>query len=141
MITRFKPQINIPYSLHDMIVSNITYKNESIYLEFNHEYANTKDPHSQVEGQIIIENADIDSACVLLLSKLGKYGSFKGMKISLDDFIEKYGECSFEIIDEMYGFNQVEYIGYLHSPKDNDSIQMSLSMYFNGDIVYETEES
>ena len=37
---------------------------------------------------------------------------------------------------------QVEYIGYLRLPKDNelDLIQMSLSMYFNGDIVYETEE-
>jgi hypothetical protein len=42
----------------------------------------------------------------------------------------------------MYGFHQVEYIGYLRLPKDNelDLIQMSLSMYFNGDIVYETEE-
>ena len=32
-------------------------------------------------------------------------------------------------------------IGYLHLPKDNDAIQMSLFMYFNGDIVYETEET
>ena len=61
-------------------------------------------------------------------------------KISINDFIEQYDECFFEIIDEMYGFNQVEYIGYLHSPNKYDLIQMSLSMYFNGDIVYETEE-
>ena len=41
---------------------------------------------------------------------------------------------------KMYGFNQVEYIGYLHLPDKEESIQMSLSMYFTGDIVYETEE-
>ena len=40
----------------------------------------------------------------------------------------------------MYGFNQVEYIGYLSFPKKEDLIQMSLSLYFTGDIVYETEE-
>lgn len=64
------------------------------------------------------------------------------VKRCLNDFIKQYGKCCFEIVDEMYGFHQVEYIGYLRLPKDNelDLIQMSLSMYFNGDIVYETEE-
>ena len=61
-------------------------------------------------------------------------------KMSLEDFIDKYDEYSFEIVDEMYGFNQVEYIGYLSFPKKEDLIQMSLSLYFTGDIVYETEE-
>lgn len=140
MITKFKQQINIPYSLHDMVVNNITYKNESVYLKFEHGFVSTEEPYTQVEGKITIENVDMDSACVLLLSKLGKYGSFDGMKISLNDFIKQYNKYYFEIIDEMYGFNQVEYIGYLHLPKDNDLTQMSLSMYFNGSIVYETEE-
>lgn len=140
MITRFKQQINMPYSLHDMVVNNITYKNESVYLKFEHGFVSTEEPYTQVEGKITIENVDMDSTCVLLLSKLGKYGSFDGIKISLNDFIRQYDKYYFEIIDEMYGYNQIEYIGYLYLPKNNDSIQISLSMYFNGDIVYETEE-
>lgn len=84
MITRFKQQITMPYSLHDMVVNNIIYKNESVYLRFEHGFVSTKEPYTQVEGKITIENVDIDSACVLLLSKLGKYGSFDGMKISLN---------------------------------------------------------
>lgn len=60
--------------------------------------------------------------------------------MSLKDFVEKYSEYYFEILDELYGFNQVEYIGYLRSPQNDELIQMSLSMYFTGDIVYETEE-
>lgn len=131
----------MPYSLHDMVVSNMTCKNEAVYLKFEHGFVSTEEPYIQVEGNVTIENVDMDSACVLLLSKLGRYGSFDGMKISLKDFIAQYDKYYFEIIDEMYGFHQVEYIGYLHLPKDNDAIQMSLSMYFNGDIVYETEEA
>ncbi len=140
MTTRFKQLIHTPYSLHDMVVSKIICKKESVCLKFSHGYVSTKEPFTQVDGHIIIENVDTDSACVLLLSQLGKYGDFAGTKMSLHDFIEKYDKCFFEIVDEMYGFNQVEYIGYLHSPKNNGFIQMSLSMYFTGDIVYETEE-
>ena len=139
MITRFQQKINPPYSLHDMVVCGITCKNESIHLEFRHGYVRIKEPCTQVEGKITFENADMESACIFLLSPLGKYGKFEGIKMSLNDFIKQYDEYSFEIIEEMYGFHTVEYIGYFHSPKD-DLIQMSLSIYFDGDIVYETEE-
>lgn len=140
MITRFKAKIDMPYSLHDMVVSKITCHDESVCLEFKHGYMSTKEPYPQVEGHIFIENVDMDCACVLLLSKLGQYGDFTGTKIPLEDFVKKYDAYSFEIINEMYGFNQVEYIGYLHSPKKDNPTQMSLSMYFTGDIVYETKE-
>ena len=140
MITKFKQQINMPYSLHDMIVKNITYQNGSIFFTFEHGFVSTEKPCTRTEGKITIENVDMDSACVLLLSKMGKYGKFDGMKISLNDFIERYDKYYFEIIDEMYGFNQVEYIGYLQLPNDDNSIQMSLSIYFYGSILYETDD-
>ena len=140
MITRFKQQTDLPYSLHDMVVNKITCQNELVRLKFNHGYIKTKEPHPQVNGNITIEKVDKDCACVLLLSNFGQYGVFEGKKMSLEDFIDKYDEYSFEIVDEMYGFNQVEYIGYLSFPKKEDLIQMSLSLYFTGDIVYETEE-
>ena len=140
MITRFKQQTDLPYSLHDMVVNKITCQNELVHLKFNHGYIKTKEPYPQVNGNITIEKVDKDCACVLLLSNFGQYGVFEGKKMSLEDFIDKYDEYSFEIVDEMYGFNQVEYIGYLRLPDKEESIQMSLSMYFTGDIVYETEE-
>ncbi|MBS1380776.1 MAG: hypothetical protein MRZ28_04170 [Oscillospiraceae bacterium] len=140
MITRFKQQTDLPYSLHDMVVNKITCQNELVRLKFNHGYIKTKEPYPQVNGNITIEKVDKDCACVLLLSNFGQYGVFEGKKMSLEDFIDKYDEYSFEIVDEMYGFNQVEYIGYLSFPKKEDLIQMSLSLYFTGDIVYETEE-
>ena len=56
--------------------------------------------------------------------------------MSLKDFLDQYNKYSFEIVDEMYGFNQVEYIGYLRLPDKEESIHISLSMYFKRDIVY-----
>lgn len=140
MITKFKQQISLPYSLHDMVINNITLKNNSVNLEFEHGFTNSKEPYTQVDGKITIENVDINSACILLLSPLGKYGNFNGTKISLNNFIRKYSQYHFEIIDEMYEYNQIEYIGYLYLPQNNDPTQISLSMYYDGNIVYETEE-
>lgn len=92
------------------------------------------------DGKVIIENVDLDSACILFLSELGKYGEFNGKKIYLKEFVKEYDDFYFEILDELYGFNQVEYIGYIRSPKIDELTQMSLSLYFSGDIVYETDE-
>lgn len=140
MITRFKQQLEIPYSLHDMIVNQIIFQNDSVHLQFQNGYISTKEPYPQVNGNITIEEVDEDSVCILLLSDLGKYGDFRGKKMLLKDFLKQYEEYSFEIVDEMYGFHQVEYIGYLYFPEKEGSVQMSLSIYFTGDIVYETEE-
>lgn len=32
MITRFKQQVDVPYSLHDMIVNQIILENDTVYL-------------------------------------------------------------------------------------------------------------
>ena len=98
MITRFKQQTDLPYSLHDMVVNKITCQNELVRLKFNHGYIKTKEPYPQVNGNITIEKVDKDCACVLLLSNFGQYGVFEGKKMSLEDFIDKYDEYSFEIV-------------------------------------------
>ena len=72
MITRFKQQVDIPYSLHDMIVNQIILKNDTVYLRFEHGYIRAKEPYPQVNGSITIEEVDQDSACILLLSDLGR---------------------------------------------------------------------
>lgn len=81
-----------------------------------------------------------DFVSVLLLSKNGKYGKFQGYKLSLDNFLEKFKTYAFEIVDELYGYNMVEYSGFLSTPDCEDFMELSLWIYHFGDIVYETEE-
>lgn len=139
MNTRYKQKIDVPFGLHDMYVNKITIQNNSVHFQFENGYVSMQEPYPQVNGNLTIEKVDFDFACVLLLSKNGQYGAFNGRKMTLEEFLDKYIEFRFEIVDEMYGYNQVEYSGYLSVPKRNDLIQMSLSMYFNGDVIYETD--
>ena len=47
---------------------------------------------------------------------------------------------SFEIVDELYGYNQVLYSGYLSILETEDLVQMDISIYFTGKIIYDTKE-
>ena len=71
---------------------------------------------------------------------MGEYGNFQGEKLELSEFLRKYDYHSFEIVDELYGYNQVLYSGYLLIEGIEDFIEMNLSIYFTGNIIYETVE-
>ena len=81
-----------------------------------------------------------DCTCVMLQSKWGNYGKFNGEKLELEHFIKRYKSYSFEIVDELYGYNQVLYSGYLSILETEDLVQMDISIYFTGKIIYDTKE-
>ena len=140
MITRYKHRSDVPYSLHDMRIEKICFEDGTISFQFANGYVSTKSPYSQVDGSLRNEKVDPDFAVVFLLSDNGYMGEFKGCKMSMDDFLRRYDDFSIEIIDELYGYNSVAYGGYLNLPDRNDLIEIQMSFYHEGDIVFETEE-
>lgn len=138
MKTMYKYKSFLPYSLHDMRINKIKVMQDALYLGFENGYVETKKPYNQIKGNIIIEDVDFDFASVYLLSYDGKYGHFEGEKLELKDFLENYCWNSFEIVDELYGYNQILYSGYLSLMGSEAFIEMQISIYYNGNIVYET---
>lgn len=140
MITKYKYKSDIPYSLHDMIIKKIRCNEDSVKLLFKHGYVSTTQPYPQVKGNITIQGVDQDFSVVWLLSKYGRHGKFKGRKMSLKKFLKKYKKYSFEVVDELYGYNSVQYSGYLSLTGSKVMTEMTLSIYHFGEIVYKTEE-
>lgn len=140
MKTEYKYNPPIPYGLHDMRVKRIALQKEAIKLEFEYGYVKLVEPYAQVDGSITIEGVDFDCANVHVQSKWGEYGNFQGEKLRLSEFLKKYDWSSFEIVDELYGYNQVLYSGYLIVKGAGDLIEMDISIYFTGNIIYETAE-
>lgn len=137
--TRYKYKSMIPYSLHDMSIHKMSVQNDSVIFHFAEGYTKLVEPYSQVKGDIEIQGVDFDFCCVHILSRFGRYGGFRGEKMELLDFISKYQQFSFEVVDELYGYNQVEYSGYLSVPYSDVLREMNISLYFTGDIIYRTE--
>lgn len=131
---------SLPYSLHDMRINEIKTEGNNITLIFENGYTETTKPYRQVNGSIIIKNADYDFCAIHLLSENGNYGNFKGKKLSLKNFLKNFKEYSLEVIDELYGFNQAEYNGFIYLPDKENVIEYSMSFYYTGSLVYITEE-
>lgn len=140
MRTAFKHNPPIPYSLHDMRINELKIINDKILFVFENGYVKLSAPYPHVNGTVTIEGVDFDFVSVQLYNNNGEYGKYQGEKLALTDFLKKYDWTSFEVVDELYGYNQVLYSGYL-SVKGNDNfIGMDISIYFTGNIVYETED-
>lgn len=136
MCKRFKFQPMMPCSLHDMTVNKIECVDSMICFRFVDEWSKQEDI---LEGSIVIEGVDFDYANILLLNKDGEYGKFAGHKLYLKEFIEKYKNFKFEIIDEKYGYNTTQYNGYVYLGTEDDCsevLEMIISIYHFGDIVY-----
>ena len=137
--TRYRYKYDLPYSLHDQIINNVVIYKNTVRLAFYDGYIKNEAPYKRVQGNINIEMVDLDFADVHIMSLYGRMGSYKGKKMSLVDFMNEYSDYSFEVVDELHGYNQVIYEGYL-STEDDKSYEMRISIYHKGDIVYITEE-
>ena len=140
MKAEFKHTPPIPYSLHDMRVSKISISDSSISFAFENGYVRLAKPCKQVGGTLTIEGVDFDFVSVRLLSKNGAYGRFKGEKLTLPVFLQRCDWSYFEIVNVLYGYNKVTYSGFLCVKGQKALIEMDISVYFVGNIVYDTDE-
>lgn len=139
MITLYKYKADVPYSLHDMRICKIESIEKSLKLYFENGYVACTEPYQQVNGTISIEEVDYDFCFAYLLSDNGKFGAFNGKKLALLDFLREYTNFSFEVVDESYGYNSVVYNGYLILLEKEDLIELTLTIYHSGNIIYETD--
>lgn len=136
--TRFKPEPKQPFGLHDCHIDGIDVSEKNIILTVKDTFYAIKG--SDVRGNIVIENIDPDCCEVIIQGKGGKMGGFRGEKLTIQEFTEKYKGFSFEVIDEYYGWRKLQFVGWLWM-QDSYPKDMTLSIsYFKGDIVYNTEE-
>lgn len=138
VVYHFQP--TIPYSLHDMRVNRIEREGDTLRFCFEHGYVELQENNRQVDGDLVIEQVSPFFSDVYFLSENGAYGKFGGEHMELEEFLERYREASLEILDETYGCNTVSYRGYLSLPGKENLIEVLLSLYYTGNLVYEVRD-
>lgn len=134
--------VNLPYSLHDGAVIDFEVVDDRLVMKFQYGYVKTVEPFEQVSGNVEFEKVDWDFSFVYLLEYkdclCGNVGSFTGEKMELKEFINKFGNAKFDIIDETYGHNISKLDGYFI---DKDSIkECRMEIYHLGDMSYIVDE-
>ena len=98
----------------------------------------TTPPYSQPDGYVEFHNVQWDFCHVYLLGVTGNESTFSGEKMFLKDFISKYKQFGFSIMDETFGYNMTKYNGYLLSNREHH--ECIIEIYHEGDMVYVADE-
>ncbi len=132
--------VDLPYSLHDARVNKMRIEEQSIVMHFSKGYFKPmKNDCLPVKGTalISIHGLDLDFCYAYLLDTMGNCGKFTGEKFSLVEFINRFTDIDFEIVDETYGYNQSKFSGYLYA--DEEIKECIIEIYHFGDMKYSVE--
>ncbi|WP_367926137.1 hypothetical protein [uncultured Ruthenibacterium sp.] len=135
METGYKYRFDAPYSLHDGRVRALERTDRDLWLRFENGYLLLTQPVRQVDGDVCVKQVEWEFSWAFFLSKSGRMGPFRGKKMKLTKFLKKYGSCPFEIVDECFGYDQVQYTGYLSLP-GGPLFEVLLCVWHKGPITY-----
>lgn len=127
-----------PYTLHDMNVCAFDVSDNDIIMKTQSGIVEVASPCRQLDGYVEFHNVQWDFSFVYLLGVTGNVGTFTGEKMFLKDFIEKYKQFGFSIMDETYGYNMTKYNGYLLSNRQH--YECVIEIYHEGDMVFVAED-
>ncbi len=133
-----RENINLPYTLHDMNVFSFEVTDNVIVIRTQSGIVETNAPCRQLDGYVEFHDVQWDFSYAYLLGVTGNAGTFTGEKMFLKDFIERYKQFGFSIMDETYGYNQTKYNGYLLA--DRQHCECIVEIYHEGDMVFVTVE-
>lgn len=132
-------QTQLPYSLHDSIVTELVKSEDQLTVRFQNGFVAATEPYPQVEGELVFAHVDWDFSSVYLLSYpdafCGNTGRFFGEKMALEVFLEMYGTTRFDLVDETYGFHLSKFDGFL-SAEDGCTYECKMEIYHLGDMQY-----
>lgn len=125
------------YSLHDMNVISIEKYGMDIIIRTQSGIIKCKGNSEQVNGYVVLRNIDMDFCNVYLMESNGRYGKFQAEKMTLEDFLNRFSQFGFSIMDEVYGYNQTKYWGYLTS--NREFYECIIEFYHTGDMIFVEE--
>ena len=136
------PIPDLPYSLHDAYVMVLEAKGDTLHLVTQYGYVCTTEPYGQVDGDIEITGVDWESSYVYLMEYTdvlcGNCGSFTGRKMTLTAFMQEFPSFSLDIMDECYGYRQVNLTGFLGL--EDRLLEFRLELYYTGAFQYVLKE-
>lgn len=126
--------IHAPYSLHDMNVFAFDVSGNDIVMRTQSGIIKAGKPYSQIDGHVEFHDVRWDYSYAYLLDFSGNTGTFRGEKMFFKDFIDRFPQFGFCIMDETYGFNMTKYSGYLTA--QGNHYECIIEIYHEDDMVF-----
>lgn len=134
MKTTIRKNILPEYTLHDMNIVSLELMENDLILRTQSGIVCCKGKGKLVDGYVLFRQIKLDFCNVYLMKSNGRYGKFETEKITLQQFLNRFDMFGFSIVDEVYGYNQTKYWGYLTT--HHEFFECILEIYHTGDMFY-----
>ena len=138
MVRLHRENICVPYSLHDMNVIALKAEGNKLTLRTQSGMVKTTPPYCQLDGYVVFYDVQWKWSFAFLLGATGNSGTFTGEKMFLNDFVSRYEQFGFSVLEETYGDHITKYNGFLLSNRQH--CECVLEIYHQGDMVFVTNE-
>ena len=115
MVRLHRENICVPYSLHDMNVIALKAEGNKLTLRTQSGMVKTTPPYCQLDGYVEFYDVQWKWGFAYLLGATGNTGTFTGEKMFLNDFVSRYEQFGFSVLEETYGDHITKYNGFLLS--------------------------
>jgi len=122
-------------SLHDARFQKIRIEKDKIIFDFDTLYLIDGEEEIWKSGSIVFEEVDFDY-CDIMLYCESKSGKIKGKRYSFAEFLMKYPEYEFEVVDEGYYGYKVKWDGVANYTMKAPTY-FHLSIFHLGNMVIE----
>lgn len=140
MTMMYQIQPSTPFALLDRTTSRIEHVNDDVKFFFDQGYTHPEDASAEIHDTVLFEDVSWRQSYVYLMEEEEVNGAFYGRKIELEEFIKRYYIYTLDIHSESYGDHLATYTGYLYLPDRQKEVQMTVSIRYNGNAVYEMED-
>jgi len=130
------PAPSLPYSLHDMDAS-FEIRGSTLLMRLPCGIAKTDSSREQTDGHVEFHGVDWGFCYAYRFDSIGSVGPFSGEKFYLKEFIEQNRTLRLSIADEVYGYRQAKYFGYI--PAQNSLQECIIEIYHEGDMLFVEE--
>ena len=129
------------YSLHDLAVTAMEPTEDCLTLHTQSGMLKIGQPCRLVEEYVEFDGVQWDFSHVYLMDHVGNTGAFTREKMLLRDFVERYQDFVFTVMDETYGFNMTRYSGTFAAGEKFLDLVVEISHEGNMVFVETTEYS
>lgn len=96
---------NIQFSLHDSRIRKIAYRDGTLTLQLDHLFQYTEDEEKIYSGEVVFNTCDLEDCSVWVFDRTVYRGEFSGKAFSMEEYMEKFSDAEFEIINRKLAGN------------------------------------
>ncbi len=128
---------NIPFSMHDSSITEISFANGELTFKLDKIFEYTNGEEKFYPAKIIFTEVDIEFCNVSVFDRALTDGDFQGHRYPITEYMEKFKNAEFRVLTEGYSGYDKTFVGWIW--REDLLVSGFINIWTKGDMIYDVE--